>query len=329
MDQQFPRLPASCEPEPALNNQTTDKTSARNNGINILFFTQNLVSHASLNIVRMLIKKGDTVYVSGTGSHSRYYGSEEAAKSQIRQLVQGGQLVLLDAVSPKDGFKAVDNVHCVIAWIDQGLDRNRALHNNAPTVDSGDNNSSSENIPGLPSTSKAPPVDPSQTVEQFPSTLSLLNDELELRSMLDLNVFPMLSLLQACAEYARQKEMAPGRSSINLISIAAQLPFQSSPTTRVYSASRWACSGLATCAAFESFAQGHTLKTCLVDLGLQSVRQDSPNAVALAYTIGELAHCGAPPLRLPFGKHALKMVRDRVRGLVEEIEDWKYLFDSS
>ncbi|KAK3044212.1 hypothetical protein LTS18_001877, partial [Coniosporium uncinatum] len=38
-----------------------------------------------------------------------------------------------------------------------------------------------------------------------------------------------------------------------------------------------------------------------------------------------LAHCSYPPLRLILGTYAVESIRDRLRSIIEEIEDWKYL----
>lgn len=38
-----------------------------------------------------------------------------------------------------------------------------------------------------------------------------------------------------------------------------------------------------------------------------------------------LGHCRFPPLRLLLGGFAVESVRDRLRCVIEEIEDWKHL----
>lgn len=39
----------------------------------------------------------------------------------------------------------------------------------------------------------------------------------------------------------------------------------------------------------------------------------------------QLGHCSFPPLRLLLGKFAVESVRDRLRCVTEEIEDWRFL----
>ncbi|KIW09223.1 uncharacterized protein PV09_00150 [Verruconis gallopava] len=39
----------------------------------------------------------------------------------------------------------------------------------------------------------------------------------------------------------------------------------------------------------------------------------------------QLAHCKYPPLRLLLGTYAVESIRDRMRSVIEEIEDWKHL----
>ena len=38
-----------------------------------------------------------------------------------------------------------------------------------------------------------------------------------------------------------------------------------------------------------------------------------------------LGHCEFPPLRLLLGSYAVESIRDRLRSIIEEIEDWKHL----
>ncbi|EMC97435.1 hypothetical protein BAUCODRAFT_69150 [Baudoinia panamericana UAMH 10762] len=53
-------------------------------------------------------------------------------------------------------------------------------------------------------------------------------------------------------------------------------------------------------------------------------RQPS-SAVKSAELVWQLGHCRYPPLRLLLGSFAVESVRDRLRSVIEEIEDWKYL----
>lgn len=41
--------------------------------------------------------------------------------------------------------------------------------------------------------------------------------------------------------------------------------------------------------------------------------------------VWQLAHCSYPPLRLVLGNYAVESIRDRLKCVTEEIEDWKFL----
>jgi NAD(P)-dependent dehydrogenase (short-subunit alcohol dehydrogenase family) len=49
------------------------------------------------------------------------------------------------------------------------------------------------------------------------------------------------------------------------------------------------------------------------------------SAVKCAELVWQLAHCAYPPLRLLLGSYALESIRDRLRSVTEELEDWKHL----
>lgn len=49
------------------------------------------------------------------------------------------------------------------------------------------------------------------------------------------------------------------------------------------------------------------------------------SAVKAAELVWQLGHCSFPPLRLLLGSYAVDSVRDRLRSVIEEIEDWKHL----
>ena len=49
------------------------------------------------------------------------------------------------------------------------------------------------------------------------------------------------------------------------------------------------------------------------------------SAVKSAELVWQLGHCSFPPLRLLLGSFAVESVRDRLRCVIEEIEDWKHL----
>ncbi|KAF2714957.1 short chain dehydrogenase/reductase family protein-like protein [Pleomassaria siparia CBS 279.74] len=49
------------------------------------------------------------------------------------------------------------------------------------------------------------------------------------------------------------------------------------------------------------------------------------SAVKSAELVWQLGHCSYPPLRLLLGSYAVESIRDRLRSIIEEIEDWKHL----
>ncbi|KAL2201314.1 hypothetical protein P885DRAFT_26126 [Corynascus similis CBS 632.67] len=49
------------------------------------------------------------------------------------------------------------------------------------------------------------------------------------------------------------------------------------------------------------------------------------SAVKCAELVWQLGHCSYPPLRLLLGSYAIESIRDRLRSVTEELEDWKHL----
>lgn len=49
------------------------------------------------------------------------------------------------------------------------------------------------------------------------------------------------------------------------------------------------------------------------------------SAVKSAELVWQLGHCSFPPLRLLLGSYAVESIRDRLKCIIEEIEDWKHL----
>jgi len=49
------------------------------------------------------------------------------------------------------------------------------------------------------------------------------------------------------------------------------------------------------------------------------------SATKSAELVWQLGHCRYPPLRLLLGTFAIESIRDRLRAITEEIEDWKHL----
>ena len=49
------------------------------------------------------------------------------------------------------------------------------------------------------------------------------------------------------------------------------------------------------------------------------------SALKAAELTWQLGHCSYPPLRLLLGTFAVESIRDRLKSIIEEIEDWKEL----
>lgn len=59
---------------------------------------------------------------------------------------------------------------------------------------------------------------------------------------------------------------------------------------------------------------------------LQWIGDNQPtSAIKSAELIWQLGHCSFPPLRFFLGRYAVESIRDRLRSIIEEIEDWKHL----
>ena len=64
----------------------------------------------------------------------------------------------------------------------------------------------------------------------------------------------------------------------------------------------------------------HTQRT------LQWMGSNQPTSVVkAAELVWQLGHCRYPPLRLLLGSFAVESIRDRLKSITEEIEDWKHL----
>jgi NAD(P)-dependent dehydrogenase (short-subunit alcohol dehydrogenase family) len=64
----------------------------------------------------------------------------------------------------------------------------------------------------------------------------------------------------------------------------------------------------------------HTQRT------LQWMGSNQPTSVVkAAELVWQLGHCRYPPLRLLLGSFAIDSIRDRLKSIIEEIEDWKHL----
>lgn len=59
---------------------------------------------------------------------------------------------------------------------------------------------------------------------------------------------------------------------------------------------------------------------------LHWIGENQPTSVVkAAELIWQLGHCSFPPLRLLLGTYTVDSIRDRLRSIIEEIEDWKHL----
>lgn len=54
-------------------------------------------------------------------------------------------------------------------------------------------------------------------------------------------------------------------------------------------------------------------------------KRQPTSAYKSAELIWQLGHCSYPPLRLLLGNYAVESVRDRLRCVIEEIEEWRWL----
>lgn len=54
-------------------------------------------------------------------------------------------------------------------------------------------------------------------------------------------------------------------------------------------------------------------------------KRQPTSAIRSAELVWQLGHCSYPPLRLLLGHYAVESVRDRLRCVIEEIEDWRWL----
>jgi NAD(P)-dependent dehydrogenase (short-subunit alcohol dehydrogenase family) len=64
----------------------------------------------------------------------------------------------------------------------------------------------------------------------------------------------------------------------------------------------------------------HTQRT------LQWMGSNQPTSVVkAAELVWQIGHCRYPPLRLLLGSFAIESIRDRLKSIIEEIEDWKHL----
>ncbi len=182
-------------------------------------------------------------------------------------------------------------------------------------------------------------------------------DEHEIRNQFETNFMGTLHIIQASLPYFRQQ--GTGRYLI-FSSTSGALGV---PGLGPYCATKYAVEGLIEAMLYE--IDSFNLKATLVEPGLvrrdepdsklatwghflikpASDAYSQPTSPALhakrmvqwlgdrqptsvvkcAELVWQLGHCSFPPLRLLLGSYAIESIRDRLRSVTEELEDWKHL----
>ncbi|KAI9810276.1 MAG: hypothetical protein M1832_001365 [Thelocarpon impressellum] len=182
-------------------------------------------------------------------------------------------------------------------------------------------------------------------------------DEAELRDQFETNFWGTLNILQLSLPYFRSQR---GGRYLIFSSTSGALGV---PGLGPYCATKYAVEGLIESMLYEVDAFG--IKATLVEPGMArrdepdatlptyghflmkpaSAAYDAPDAPAgharrmIAYVgdrqpvsavkcaelVWQLGHCSYPPLRLLLGSYAVESIRDRLKSIIEEIEDWKHL----
>jgi NAD(P)-dependent dehydrogenase (short-subunit alcohol dehydrogenase family) len=167
----------------------------------------------------------------------------------------------------------------------------------------------------------------------------LVQDEEETRKLMELNLFGLFNILQAVipvmkTPFASSTEIgatASLRSLVNhkrILSISTTLAVTGGPGMGPYSASRRAGEGLLhTLGSEVSGEVTNQIFITLIDLGFTPV--DKSRVEKLSNLLWELVHCGNPPCRISFGKQPSEATNNQLRRTLEEMEDWKYLFEDN
>ncbi|PTB75470.1 NAD(P)-binding protein, partial [Trichoderma longibrachiatum ATCC 18648] len=136
-------------------------------------------------------------------------------------------------------------------------------------------------------------------------------DEHDVRNQFETNFMGTLHIIHATLPYFRRQQA--GRYLI-FSSTSGALGV---PGLGPYCASKYAVEGLIEALLYETDAF-HRMVQWLGD------RQPT-SAVKCAELVWQLGHCSYPPLRLLLGSYAIESIRDRMRSVTEELEDWKHL----
>jgi NAD(P)-dependent dehydrogenase (short-subunit alcohol dehydrogenase family) len=282
-------LPNSCEP---LN---PEKFPENCPSLVILIFgtfsSDQFEDRGEWNIVDAALARGDRVMVARTSPASDPRRTNLDSYNEIECAVQSHESVENAVARCVQIYRQID---VVINWVDVGFD-------------------SYELGQKLLSGAASNP----------PSKLQLQLEEQEIARLMDRNALALFNILKAVL--SKMRESAPISVSRKIFSISSTLGIVGAPGFAAYSASRWACEGMMESVGYEVQDQG--IRTSIIDLGMQAPRTNSSNGAKLGVLMWELAHCQNPPLRFAFGTQAIKSVKDKLRSVVEEIEDWKYLFD--
>lgn len=159
----------------------------------------------------------------------------------------------------------------------------------------------------------------------------LIQDEEETRRLMEFNLFGLFNILQAVLPVLKSSIPAATANVTDelkkrILSISNTLAVMGGPGMGPYSASRKASEGLLHTLSTELFGESSSqILITVVDLGTSPV--DSNRVKKLSTLIWELVHCGNPPCRISFGKQPSEVTNNQLRRTLEEMEDWKYLFE--
>ena len=185
-------------------------------------------------------------------------------------------------------------------------------------------------------------------------------DEYDIRNQFETNFFGTLNIIQLSLGHFRTKPNGEGGRYLIFSSTSGALGV---PGLGPYCATKYAVEGLIESMLYE--VDHFNIKATLVEPGhVRRDEPDSPlptfghffikpasepytgptapaahakrmvqwlgdkqptSAVKSAELVWQLGHCSFPPLRLLLGTYAVESVRDRLRTITEEIEDWKHL----
>lgn len=105
-----------------------------------------------------------------------------------------------------------------------------------------------------------------------------------------------------------------------IICMSNTLGLQAMPNKTVESAVRRGVEGFMAC--FNSESVECNVKAVVLDMGLRAIDYDE-----LSRTLYIIGHSRSPLPRVMASDSALGIIKNRMRWLVEEIEDWKYLYE--